>query len=432
MKVLSLTNETVVGDVGMTEDVSPDVTVAQTELDSSGVVATQLDNTVSAVVAVTQDNAAGPESWSPAGVETEMNDALSKLRDSLDGVPTLGSGDHWDGNGSSGITDPIEMFPSIDEMDPIESFSSVQDVALGFDDAEVIPLTETGEIAESIGLELASNVPMRDDPDFFADVMGDSPVEEHARCSNFSSSARDVGFQQACMQLKPKVPEYIWEATPFMRAVFGKDVLPFPVGSSRPDIPIDVDSTPDLREMLKRPRVERTGSLSEKTLKYVPKMEDESKRCSILADWACLVGVSPEAFNVGRLVIDDGNELTHENLMSSITHCFAGKATATLAKRFYAMNRFVSWCSKHGYAPFPVKERILYIHLQWLLAEKFAASAGRSLLEAVRFCSGVLGMDEDIRVRGMNRLTGVATSLSMTAGPIEQALPLNGTTGVPT
>ena len=390
MKVLSLTNETVVGDVGMTEDVSPDVTVAQTEFDSSGLVATQLDNTASAVVAVTQDDADGPENWCPTEVETELNDALSNLRDSLDGVPTLVSGDHWDGYGSSGIADPIESFPSIDEMDPIESFSSVPDVALDFDDAEVVPLEETGETAESTGFELASNVPMHDDPDFFADVMGDDPVGKHAHCSNFSSSARDVGFQQACMQLKPKVPEYIWEATPFMRAVFGKDVLPFPVGSSRPDIPIDVDSAPDLGEMLKRPRVERTASLSEKTLKYVPKMEDESKRCSILADWACLVGVSPEAFNVGRLVIDDENELTHENLMGSITHCFAiaGKATATLAKRFYAMNRFVSWCSKHGYAPFPVKERILYIHLQWLLGEKFAASAGRSLLEAVRFCSG--------------------------------------------
>ena len=374
-----------------------------------------------------------------AGLEAEkrLNEALLQLNDSMDDVAVSDPVESFgsDQRNELVLSDPIETLSlaGAEAVDPVDAFANVPatvmdsvDIDDELDGENALELEQIDNVSrgDDFGFELVGESVMHDDPSFLEDVL-DSPCERvSASASSVHSTAKDVGFDRALMQLKPPVPEFIWESDPFLKAVFGKDVIPFPVSSNRLHVPIDVEGAPDLREMLKRPRTTRPSSLCEKTMKYVPQAEDESKRCSILADWACMVGIAPESFNVGRLVLDDGDELTHESLMNTIRDCFAGKATATLSKRFYAMNRYVNWCLKKGFSPFPVKERTLYVYLQWTVTEGFAASSGKSLLEAVRFCSGVLGMDEDIRIRGTARLDGVATKLSMTAGPIVQAAPL--------
>ena len=374
-----------------------------------------------------------------AGLEAErgLNEALLQLNESMDDVVASDPVESF-GNDSRNelvLSDPIEPLSvaDVEVVEPVEAFASVSatvmdsaDIGDTFNGDNAWELEQIDDISlgDDFGFEVVGQSDMCDDPGFLDDVLDDPCERGSAPASSVCSTAKDVGFDRAFLQLKPPVPEFIWESSPFLKAVFGKDAIPFPVSSNRLPVPIDVEGPSDLREMLKRPRSTRPSSLCEKTLKYVPQAEDESKRCSILADWACMVGIAPESFNVGRLVLDDGDELTHDSIMNTIRDCFAGKATATLSKRFYAMNRYVNWCLKKGFSPFPVKERTLYAYLQWTVTEGFAASSGRSLLEAVRFCSGVLGMDEDIRIRGTARLDGVATKLSMTAGPIEQAAPL--------
>ena len=63
-------------------------------------------------------------------------------------------------------------------------------------------------------------------------------------------------------------------------------------------------------------------------------------------------------------------------------------------------------------------------HLEALDSDKCAPSAGRSLLEAIRFGAALLGMDEDLSSKGQTRVQGLATKMALRAGPIVQAAPL--------
>ena len=56
--------------------------------------------------------------------------------------------------------------------------------------------------------------------------------------------------------------------------------------------------------------------------------------------------------------------------------------------------------------------------------EKTSASAGRSLLEALRFTQGVLGLQSDMQILGTGRVDGLSVELGRRAGPIQQATPL--------
>ena len=121
---------------------------------------------------------------------------------------------------------------------------------------------------------------------------------------------------------------------------------------------------------------------------------------SIVSDWASLVAVAPMAFRVGRFIDEDKEDMTHANIRRSVEMCFTGKATSTLAKRFYSITRFLTWCVKSGACPFPVRERDVLRHLEDLDSSKSAPSSGRSLLEAIRFSAALLGMDEDLSTKG--------------------------------
>ena len=264
------------------------------------------------------------------------------------------------------------------------------------------------------------------------DVFRDSELGRLARgeagtsaASSRGTLAVDVGVQRAYEQLKPEVPKFVWETSAFLRQVFGSDpIMPLPIADTRPRMPIDVEAPVSVRELLKRPRTLTTASLSDRTLKFYPEKEDKDRRCSILSDWASLVAVAPNAFRVGRFIVEDKEEMTHDNIRRSVEMCFTGKATSTLAKRFYSINRFLTWCVKTGACPFPVRERDVLRHLEGLDSDKCAPSAGQSLLEAIRFGAALLGMDEDLSSKGQTRVQGLATKMSLRAGPIVQAAPL--------
>ena len=243
--------------------------------------------------------------------------------------------------------------------------------------------------------------------------------------SSRDSLAADVGVQRAFEQLKPEMPKYFWESSTFLRQVFGTDpFFPSVVADTRPPMPIDVEAPVSVRELLKRPRSQTTTSLCERTLKFYPEKEDRDRRMSIVSDWASLVAVAPMAFRVGRFIDEDKEDMTHANIRRSVEMCFTGKATSTLAKRFYSINRFLTWCVKSGACPFPVRERDVLRHLEDLDSAKSAPSSGRSLLEAIRFSAALLGMDEDLSTKGQTRVQGLATKMALRAGPIVQAAPL--------
>ena len=238
-----------------------------------------------------------------------------------------------------------------------------------------------------------------------------------------------LGVQSAILSVGIDKPKFFWEVDPFLKTIFGKE----PIGSLvmpdvvRPEPAINVETPQDVWTFLRRPKRAKTDAgIASKTLKFVAEKDEIGKRASVLADWASLVCVDIESFNIGRILTsDNAGEVTHALVVETVGACFAMKATATLTKRFYALNRFVNWCFKDNRAPFPLREKDLFHYMQELRDnESTAPSAGRSFLEAVKFTSAILGLDGNVVELGTARLSGVASQLALRAGPILQASPL--------
>ena len=161
-------------------------------------------------------------------------------------------------------------------------------------------------------------------------------------------------------------------------------------------------------------------------IRHVELRDEQDKRASVISNWSSLVCIDLDAFSVGNALAVNPDGTTHADVESSLRACFARKATSTLSKRFYALNRFVNHCCRHGLQFFPIREHVVFTYLQQLNGDPATApSAGRSLLEAVRFASGVLGLKGDIGELGTTRIDGLAVELTKRAGPIQQAAPLS-------
>ena len=234
------------------------------------------------------------------------------------------------------------------------------------------------------------------------------------------------GPERCARMLEPQVPKFFWEDDPFLSSVFCEGPAA-PSGFKRPLVDLEVsEAAPvDVWTMLKNPRVSRTVGICEQVIKHVEVTDEIGKRISVISNWSSLVCINLEAFALGDTLRADGRALTHELVTESLTACFAKKATSTLSKRFYALNKFVNFCCRQGLQFFPVKEHIVFTYLQGLVAdEKTSASAGRSLLEALRFTQGVLGLQSDMQILGTGRVDGLSVELGRRAGPIQQATPL--------
>ena len=215
------------------------------------------------------------------------------------------------------------------------------------------------------------------------------------------STDASLGVQSAILSVGIDKPKFFWEVDPFLKTIFGKE----PIGSLvmpdvvRPEPAINVETPQDVWTFLRRPKRAKTDAgIASKTLKFVTEKDEIGKRASVLADWASLVCVDIESFNIGRILTsDNAGAVTHAMVVETVGACFAMKATATLTKRFYALNKFVNWCFKDNRAPFPLREKDLFHYMQELRDnESTAPSAGRSFLEAVKFTSAILGLDGNV------------------------------------
>ena len=169
----------------------------------------------------------------------------------------------------------------------------------------------------------------------------------------------------------------------------------------------------------------RKSGICDISFKYVEHKADHDKRHSMSSNWASLVCMNLEAFTIGDAVLLSGKGISHRLVVESVSACMARKATSTITKRFYALNRFVGYCGKSGLQCFPILERVMFEYLQFLAKdEKSAPSSGRSFLEAVNFACATLGLRSDLAVLGTRRIDGVSAELVKRGDPIEQASPL--------
>ena len=232
---------------------------------------------------------------------------------------------------------------------------------------------------------------------------------------------------RCALSLPEDQPKFFWETDPFLKTIFGQDDLTSPA-LKRPDIPIDITSVPadNVWDYLQRPKRRAAGGLCSEVIRHVELRDEQDKRASVISNWSSLVCIDLDAFSVGNALAVNPDGTTHADVESSLRACFARKATSTLSKRFYALNRFVNHCCRHGLQFFPIREHVVFTYLQQLNGDPATApSAGRSLLEAVRFASGVLGLKGDIGELGTTRIDGLAVELTKRAGPIQQAAPLS-------
>eukprot|EP00435_Cladocopium_sp_Y103_P074587 s23_g49.t1 len=251
--------------------------------------------------------------------------------------------------------------------------------------------------------------------------LGDDP-DQHV---DLETTGKDFGFNRCSRMLDVQQPKFFWEDDPFLKTVFCKDDgLGFSLKRPEPPIDLTLHEQPDVMRLLKAPRSE-PASLCAQVIKHIEVKDESAKRKSMFSNWSSLVCINLEAFSMCDALLVAGSGLSHALIEQSIEACFARKATSTLSKRFYSLNRFVNFCCRNGLQFFPVMEHVAFIYLQTMLNdEKVAASAGRSFLEAVRFASGTLGLRGNLGELGTTRIDGLAVELGKRAGPIKQASPL--------
>lgn len=227
--------------------------------------------------------------------------------------------------------------------------------------------------------------------------------------------------------LTEEQPKFFWETDPFLQTVFGCDDLASP-SLRRPELPIDITSSSadTVWDYLQRPKRHAAGGICSEVIRHVELKDEKDKRASVISNWSSIVCIDLEAFTSGNAQGMNPRGTTHADVESSLHACFARKATSTLSKRFYALNKFVNHCCRNGLQFFPVREHVVFTYLQQLNADSGTApSAGRSLLEALRFASGVLGLKGDLGELGTTRVDGLSIELTKRAGPIQQAAPLS-------
>lgn len=234
------------------------------------------------------------------------------------------------------------------------------------------------------------------------------------------------GPEWCAKTLSAEVPKFFWEVDPFLRTVFCKDE-PASASLKRPEPPIDLTlgGADTVWDVLRRPKRVASVGICADVIKHVEVHDEKDKRVSIISNWTSLVCINLDAFSLSETLMASGSRITHTDVEMSLTACFSRKATATLSKRFYALNKFVNHCCRHGLQFFPVREHVVFSYLQHLVESGSSApSSGRSLLEAIRFAGGVIGLKGDLASLGSSRVDGLAVELARQAGPIRQAEPL--------
>ena len=241
-----------------------------------------------------------------------------------------------------------------------------------------------------------------------------------------NSAAPSFTVGRCAWALQSEAPKFFWETDPFLKTVFCGDDSGL-TSLKRPEPPIDltVGGHDSVWDLLKRQKPNVAAGICANVIKHVEPKDECSKRASIISNWSSLVCIKLDAFSLYETLAASGQTVTHADVEASLTACFSRKATSTLSKRFYALNRFVNYCCRSGLQFFPLRENVVFMYLKHLLDEQSSApSSGRSLLEALRFAGGTIGLAGDILELGSTRIDGLAVELSKRAGPIQQAAPL--------
>lgn len=240
---------------------------------------------------------------------------------------------------------------------------------------------------------------------------------------------------QACRSsLPPPMPQYFWEADPFLKMVFGSSSSSGSTMSlqttslKRPLPPIEIRDAAEegpLEKALKAGAVAPLP-LHARALKAIAVEDVHNRRMAVLAEWASMVALNINAFSIGKMLEADKKAVVYEDVLASVTACLAAKATSTLVKRLCAMSLFCKWCAANGAEIFPVKERVMFTYLNAVRDSIHPfPTRGRSFLEAVHFTTAMLGLQSDLELMGQQRVEGIAEAMAREGPPVSRAKPLS-------
>jgi len=144
-------------------------------------------------------------------------------------------------------------------------------------------------------------------------------------------------------------------------------------------------------------------------------------RTAALANWALVVESLGDACGLGRRMISEGEPFCAAS--PSMVASFAGKATATLEKRFSAVRLFWRWLACSGAGALSFAEPEVFRYCQELHAEGAPARRAQACREAMGFITGTSECDLASTL-GSQRLRGSALLSLRRRGLLRQRRPL--------
>ena len=148
-------------------------------------------------------------------------------------------------------------------------------------------------------------------------------------------------------------------------------------------------------------------------------------RSRALGRWKQIVQLSPEASDIGRLLLREVQHLKDDAcLIRILNDTVAKKSAGTLLKRSGEILKFVCFSAKLGVEPFPFDELNCYKYLCCLSdSSKAKPTTAASFRSAVAFCLYVFGFDGALSVLESKRSQGIAHVMKSRKAPLKQKRP---------
>ena len=146
----------------------------------------------------------------------------------------------------------------------------------------------------------------------------------------------------------------------------------------------------------------------------------QETRQGALSRWSALLRLAPALFgDISGQILD--NDVRQE--LRNLEFVFCKKSTNTLLNRAASLKRFVLW-SHRRFPSQGLSEPLLFLYLQEIQADKASPSTADSLLQALGFCWGTLGLSVHLQILRSPRVTGLAHVQLKERRPPRQAPPL--------
>ena len=146
----------------------------------------------------------------------------------------------------------------------------------------------------------------------------------------------------------------------------------------------------------------------------------KDRRATAILQLTAFVQNWPMAFTLAQLCINERHQMDFMQLHTSVRAAVSHKATNTIVRRLSSLTSYARWHRLHQSEPFPPQERDLWHYLQDDTVNT-GHTVASSLLEAMHWAHGVLGLILQPSISTSPRLKGLVQGQSVEAPPVRRA-----------